>query len=795
MQLMAISDIRPFASRFGRQLLQYVLLGMLLLGAATVRAELLDEVRVNRAGETAALEIQFQRPIVYQRHTPADEGDLVQVYFQSLGQEHDERVREEFRRIVDEAGIPDTTVTYHGRDRLNVHRLTIAFARSQRFELRPGPDQRSLVIRLVASARDEATRWRVRLSTTGSAPPMPTALQSLPLRNVTQANGEQWLTLGEFTDKTQAAAILQQVQAIQPDAVLLQRDAAGNWSALSSADSATGVLLQEPVEALDNEAAVERYAAQLMQSALTLLTAGDSTEALNALNRLLNLPPNKQSADAQELIGVTRERLGDFERARIEYELYLKLYPDSERRARVEERLRKVQAQPQQVAEIPEAAAAEHDFYGSFLQTWFEGNSKVESETIDPFGGLPDRSSLSFQDQRSLLSSIDLTFRRRSEGSEQRWVLRNAYIASYLDDVDDRNRLYAAYWDYRDRNQGWSMRVGRQNSQVGGVLGRFDGLQANYDGFTDQRYGFVTGQVVDTARVEEARFVSLFAEQSLLDRKLKNQVYTLRNERGGVISRQAVGDVLSYVGDSSTWFGMLDYDTLFAELNIASLQGSWQYLPGGYFNWMLDRRKTPPLDLGNALIGEPIQPLAELVALLGEEAAMKQARDRTADADGISLSLTYPLKEDWQLGVDVRGYEVSALPASGSLPASPGTGQVLTLGTQLIGNQLLAERDANIWSINLIQGDRYTGWSLAYTLLWPATDNLTVEPTLRYYQQDDESGLTLSRWTPTLRLRYQISSRMLLELQYDGERSLTETDTLTDQLDRQLWSVGYVWEF
>ena len=781
------------------------LLALLLIG--TVRAELLDDLAVSRDGDSTVLEVRFQRPVVYQRHSPHDEGELIQIYFRPLTAESADRAREEFRRMVGEGSMPAATITHHGRDSIGTHRLTVALAHSQRYEISQGHDQRSILIRFLPSHTPTVARWRILLSRTGDTPALTTALQSLPLRRVSQSNGEQWLMLGEFAERSQAAAVLHQVQAIQPNALLLEQDQAGSWQIAQEAgmpqanalDSPSATVpVSEPAEALTSAAAVERYAETLMQSALAQLTAGNHGAALDTLNRLLNLPPNQQSADAQELIGLTRERLGDTDRARIEYELFLRLYPESDRRARVEERLQKLQTPTPASAVSPQdkADAASTEVYGSVLQTWFEGNSKVETETTNPLDGIIDRSSLSLQDQRSLLSSVDLTFRRRSASTEQRWVVRDAYLASYLEGTDDRNRLYAAYWDYRDRSLGWSMRLGRQSSQVGGVLGRFDGLQANYEGFADHKLGVVLGRVADNGQTEDNDFAGLFAEQRLFDHRFNNQIYVLQNERsGGIRTREAIGDVLSYVGDRITWYGMVDYDTLFSELNIASLQGSWQYMSGGYLSWLLDRRKTPVLDLGNALIGEPVQSLAELMTLLGDEAVMQYARDRTADADGASLSLTYPLAEHWQLGVDVRSYEIGAQPASGSLPASPGTGNVMTVGVQVIGNQLFATRDANVWSLNQIQGDRYEGWSLAYTLLWPATDALTIEPSLRYYQQKDESGITLARWTPTLRLRYQLASRMLLELQYDGEQSLTETDTLSDRLNRQLWSLGYVWEF
>ena len=69
------------------------------------------------------------------------------------------------------------------------------------------------------------------------------------------------------------------------------------------------------------------------------LARQDYDSAIALLNRILNLPPNGASQEAQELIGQVREALGSNDRARAEYQLYLKLYPDGDGAARVRERL------------------------------------------------------------------------------------------------------------------------------------------------------------------------------------------------------------------------------------------------------------------------------------------------------------------------------------------------------------------------------------------------------------------------------------------------------------------------
>ena len=61
--------------------------------------------------------------------------------------------------------------------------------------------------------------------------------------------------------------------------------------------------------------------------------------AVEVLNKLLLLPPNDYTQQGQEWIGVARERSGQPDKAKVEYDLYLRLYPDSAGAASVAQRL------------------------------------------------------------------------------------------------------------------------------------------------------------------------------------------------------------------------------------------------------------------------------------------------------------------------------------------------------------------------------------------------------------------------------------------------------------------------
>ena len=86
-------------------------------------------------------------------------------------------------------------------------------------------------------------------------------------------------------------------------------------------------------------AEIQRKAQALLGQARAALDAGRVDEAIERLNALLDLPPNAASREAQELIGLARDKRGEREKARAEYQLFLKLYPSGADAERVRKRL------------------------------------------------------------------------------------------------------------------------------------------------------------------------------------------------------------------------------------------------------------------------------------------------------------------------------------------------------------------------------------------------------------------------------------------------------------------------
>jgi tetratricopeptide (TPR) repeat protein len=195
---------------------------------------------------------------------------------------------------------------------------------------------------------------------------------------------------------------------------------------------------------------VEAQAQALMATARAALAEGRADEAARTLDQLLKLPPNSQSTEAQELIGLAWEAAQDPARARIEYTLYLKLYPQGEGAVRVGARLAAlggvpVAAAPAQPASAPPPAA--RSFSGSIAQYYYGGKARSES-LVNIATGI-DQATLSKTTESAIVTSFDLSGRTTNEGSETRAVLRGSGSKNLLKDGRSSSSVSAAYVDHR----------------------------------------------------------------------------------------------------------------------------------------------------------------------------------------------------------------------------------------------------------------------------------------------------------------------------------------------------------
>lgn len=538
---------------------------------------------------------------------------------------------------------------------------------------------------------------------------------------------------------------------------------------------------------------VEQDAKQLIDSARDAIGHDQAVTAIDALNRLLNLPPNQQSQIAQELIGEAREKNGEYDKARVEYELYLKLYPDAADAAKVKGKL----AQLPQAGSRPALRAAQKKtvdeklmVYGGISQNYYKGMSHTDTTTADSNG--ITTASLTSTDQSMLVSSLDVTGRKRSETTDTRIVVRDVYNANFLKGQKSDNRLNSAYVEQSARDHSYLYRLGRQIGSAGGTPSRFDGVWLGYSPNPVWRVNGVVGTPVDFygSGTESKTFAGVSVDLTRLPEQWSGSGYFIQQKVAGIVDRRAIGMETHYFDAQRNYMGLLDYDTLFKAVNFATLQGNWTTGAGGNYNLLLDHRKTPPLQITNALPGQALQSIAALLQSgVTADTLRADAQALSATSNLFLVGMTQPYSAHWRMGGDFRIANTSAT------ATAPGTGNSYMYTVQAIANNLFMENDLNVVSASYVDAQTFEGRSLLFNRVETLRQNWRLDMSLQLYGESDHSGSHQRRITPSLKLSYHLNDSISLEGEGGLEDTHTYSATQDDKTRRRYFYVGYRWDF
>jgi len=549
---------------------------------------------------------------------------------------------------------------------------------------------------------------------------------------------------------------------------------------------------------------IDQRAADLLNRARQALTEKRHEAAIDLLNQLLLLPPNPASKDAQELIGLAWERSGSNARARTEYELYLKLFPEGEGADRVRQRLASLEGGP--TAATPStpageakpaaaAAAPEKTYTGSLAQYYYGGRARSQS-LVNVIAGV-DQQTLTNTTQSAIVTSADLNARFVKPDYETRVVVRGTGASNLSSESKNTGLLNSAYVDYRRTESGIGVRAGRQSAINGGLLGLFDGVSMVYPVRSGIKVNLMGGVPANTlVSAPSQRLAAALVEvDGLLDRWGGN-VYLLDQTVEGFTNRRAVGAEVRYSAESFSAFSLIDYDVNFKILNAVTLQGSFQAPGQTTITALIDNRKAPSLQLSNALISTGQTSLKDYLLGRSLEQARAAALAITANARQGLISAARPLNERWQLGVDLRYSQIGALPAVGDFEATPSTGAQIAATAQLTGSNLYSLRDINTFSLSATHSPQFNGAQFSYSNLTGLRDgDVTLEPSIRLYGQNSTDGLKLMRVTPGMRVSYRVSRRASLIGESIVEYSKTDGPSGNDKTNSIFFYLGYRYEF
>jgi TolA-binding protein len=536
----------------------------------------------------------------------------------------------------------------------------------------------------------------------------------------------------------------------------------------------------------------------LMAEGRGAIVREDYAAAIRAFTQLLALPQSSLTRDAQEFLALSYERRGDTARARTEYENYLKRYPDGEDSARVRQRLASLSAVPQ--AEILRAPSEpQHGWRsftsGSLSQFYYRGNSKIDSQPMGP--NALDRTTLSIVDQSALITSLDLNARVLDDTHENRVAFRDINTRNFISGQENVNRLDSAYYDYKYKPANASARLGRQPGNVAGLPGRFDGALLGYGLSSGARLNVAAGEpVVPGFSIDSVqRFYGISAELGPFNQRWSGNVYVFRQSVDGIADRDAVGMEGRYFSPQGYFSSMVDYDTLFRHLNMATAQGNWIAPWKTAFNVLLDYRMTPSLQTTNAIIGETTTSIRELLNTYSEDVLRQRARAVTAQSAIAYAGLMHPVTPIWQLGANLSVSRISHTDGTNNYPATPGSGYIYTSTVQAIGTGVFATRDVTVISASRVSSDTYTGLGGQFTSRFPVGASWTLDGAVLWYKQDNQDGSTLQRVSPVGRATYRWRNSISLELEAGIENTSARSAFLQEDSRRYFFSAGYRWDF
>ncbi|MDH4259597.1 MAG: tetratricopeptide repeat protein [Gammaproteobacteria bacterium] len=515
--------------------------------------------------------------------------------------------------------------------------------------------------------------------------------------------------------------------------------------------------------------------------------AGDNPAAVRLLTRLVEYPEHPRRAEAQELLGLSRERNGQLAHAKAEYEEYLRSYPEGAAVGRVTQRLSALTtlSRPKVAAVAQREGGMDWTGFGGWAQEYRFDTTSLETADI----------STNFTSQSMVITDGDFSLRGRGERFDVQARVSAGYLYDLLPEAaGTQTRVSAAYAELNDRHFNLNARLGRQSKHSGGVLGSFDGLLLGWRALPSLRLNLMAGSPLETTTgsfTTDRQFVSLSANWSGWIDGLEISPFLIDQSFDGVADRRAVGSELRWFRPGRTVVGLFDYDIDYSALNMVLLLGNFELPRHWTITTTLDHRKSPFLTTRNAMAGQAVLSLGELVAQIGEPAVRALAEDRTADVDTVSIGVSRPMGTRYQWIADVGATRMSEMPASGGIEAIPATGTELSFGAQLIANSLLRSGDVSILGLRMSDGDLARTTSLSLSSRFPIRGRLRAGPRLRFdYREFSADGTTQWLASPAVRIDWH-SERTTIEFEAGGEWMSRELPIDQEKSSRYWFSLGY----
>jgi tetratricopeptide (TPR) repeat protein len=779
--------------------------------------------KVTRGNALAEVTIELACGVEYIDHFPVDRGETLRIQLEATTicngvSPLAAQSREQYRPL--QADLINLQEIIYDGNSSGGQILTLVFGDAVEYEVLHSGTSNTITVRLrfeqpLAKARAKSGASGVRVR----RPPEPQLSYAINLSSSRQPHAESdmsaitisaglevfetevvlagatWyrLRLGHFNSTAEAQVELLKLRDQYPTAWIDRADDGTTAIAERRPDAA----VTEPTDTAANTVFASIGLDQidvLMNDARLAMVAKEYSRAVQIYTKVLRVPNHDRHPEAQELLALCREKNGQEAHARAEYQKYLSLYPDDDGATRVNQRLAALLAVDRRSSSttttsdtrVGSSRSTQSDWR---IQTYF---SQYYRRDVNQMNSQDEIIS-----QSALYSDVNFDARRRGQRFDFSSRISAGYRSDFLDAESGSGndvRISYAYADLADVRTGLRGRVGRQSRNTGGVLGRFDGLNLGYQASDRVLVNAVMGMPVNSSSAginSERKFYGASVTYGPILEDLELGMFYVQQDIEGIDDRQAIGAEFRYFGANQSLWGMLDYDTLFKEIGSAYLHGSWRFANRLTLHGSLDRRRSPFLSTGNAIIGQPVASFAELAVIFSEDELRQLGIDRTSIATTFSLGVSHSLTPRLQISADVNQTDVDGTPASGGVEATQKTSYEY-YSANLTASSLLKEGDVSIIGLRYSTSDTAEVISASLDTRMPFGEKFRINPRLRVDRRK-RLGEIDYEWiyTPGLRMQLRWSRKFRMELEVG--KQFVERQTNIVNLDRESYfiNLGY----
>ncbi len=817
--------------RWNHHRLMFRIIALMLLSAISsyASAGIVDGINVHtNTNGNVEVTIKFSVPIKYQRHYPKRRSATTSIYFNTLASVP----AAEWQKDTLSDLIQNITVST--KNRRTGPMIKIKFNRPVRFAVGMGENNRVLLIRIspgVAQSRnisEPATIESEKVAVPIVVPPKKAAIPLVSKPSVSIPTVSS--TSAKKVEPAKTAPVLPSKPVVPsgdvtPPKVVLPRSRykpiripLGQKDGLPDYPLIERGRLKKPATASGKLSLADQVmntnlrAATLMKKGGRAILAGQPITAIEAYNKVLRLPPNKYSQHAQLWIGIARGRSGQTGKAILEFKAYLKIYPKGESVKWVEIRLRRLKiARPELFVDAPKSAArptriqnTEFRFSesGSISTYYYYGGNR--SDATDTSGSV--QSPIYTTNQSTLMTNIFITARAGNNEYDNRLVFQKFHSWNFLPGQRNSDRVGSAYYEMKNRIVNYSVKIGRQSAYGGGVMGRFEGILAGYGFARDWKANVVYGKLYDYSVDSQPKFKGVSVDFGTRS-PLGGSVYFIDQTISGFTDRRAVGGNLRYFDRNFNVMSMVDYDVLFKALNMITVQGTVNNIVQDTdFNFLLDRRRSPTLDVRNAVNGTAVSIAYMTENGMTTEDLIEYAKLRTATSSQAQLGMTNRLNKEWSIGTDFSISDSSGLPRSGGITtlscsdsnliipsptegcvdATPSSGNTWTISERATGLGVFKTGDVTNFSLSYSKGPTTTSKTFQVNNHADLQEKKTLDTALSLSVQNYSTGKSYSI-NPSAGTGY----RLRKDLTIDGRFGINYSKTMYSNLNSSTSIFGW----